>query len=169
MEGLREIEQRVRQLAAGKQAAPVPPGLLSRLEALDAEGAPGGSAAKAAPAALALEEAVASRLSAAEREQLTTGATDGRRAVRLDFIPGADRAANGITINSVRERVAPLGETVKVLPLSGPAAGGGALTFVLLLLTEASDAALLEAAGARPRRCARWPSSPPGTRPGALA
>ncbi|QQR44134.1 chemotaxis protein CheW [Myxococcus xanthus] len=150
MEGLREIEQRVRQLAAGKQAAPVPPGLLARLEALDAEGAPGGSVAKATPAALALEEAVASRLSAVEREQLTTGATDGRRAVRLDFIPGADRAANGITINSVRERVAPLGETVKVLPLSGPAVGGGALTFVLLLLTEASDAALLEAAGGPP-------------------
>ncbi|WIG93606.1 chemotaxis protein CheW [Myxococcus sp. SDU36] len=150
MEGLREIEQRVRQLAAGKQAAPVPPGLLARLEALDAESAPGGGAAQPAPAALTLEEAVASRLSAAEREQLATGATGGRRAVRLDFIPGADRAAQGVTINSVRERVAPLGETVKVLPLSGSAVGGGALTFVLLLLTEASDAALLEAAGGPP-------------------
>ncbi|NVJ10419.1 chemotaxis protein CheW [Myxococcus sp. AM001] len=150
MEGLREIEQRVRQLAAGKQASPVPPGLLARLEALDAESAPGGGAAKPAPAALMLEEAVASRLSAAERDQLATGATGGRRAVRLDFIPGADRAANGVTINSVRERVALLGETVRVLPLSGAAVGGGGLTFVLLLLTEASDAALLEAAGGPP-------------------
>ncbi|AEI64228.1 chemotaxis protein CheA [Corallococcus macrosporus] len=164
MEGLREIEQRVRQLAAGKQAAPVPPGLLSRLEALEAEGSSGGGAPRAAPAALALEEAVATRLSAAEREQLVTGATGGRRAVRLDFIPGADRAAHGVTINSVRERVAALGDTVKVLPLSGPAAGGGALTFVLLLLTEAPDAALLEAAGGPPasvRALAAAPASAP--------
>ncbi|WP_426755570.1 chemotaxis protein CheA [Myxococcus sp. Y35] len=150
LEGLREIEQRVRQLAAGKPAASVSAALLSRLEALELEGAPGAGGTKGGAAALALEESVASRLSAAEREQLAAGATGGRRAVRLDFIPGADRAASGLTINSVRERVAALGETVKVLPLSGPTAGGGSLTFVLLLLTEAPDAALLEAAGGPP-------------------
>ncbi|WP_275472542.1 chemotaxis protein CheA [Myxococcus hansupus] len=151
MEGLREIEQRVRQLAAGKQASPVPAGLLARLEALEVAGAVGtGGGAKGGVATLALEETLASRLSPAEREQLTQGVTGARRAVRLDFIPGADRAASGVTINTVRERVAVLGETVKVLPLSGPAAGGGSLTFVLLLLTEASDAALLDAAGGPP-------------------
>ncbi|GHG79399.1 chemotaxis protein CheW [Comamonas sp. JC664] len=151
MEGLREIEQRVRQLAAGKSAAPVPAGLLARLEALEVAGAAGGGGvATGGAAALALEEALASRLSPAEREQLTTGVTGARRAVRLDFIPGADRAASGTTINTVRERVASLGETVKVLPLSGPTVGGGSLTFVLLVLTEASDAELQEAAGGPP-------------------
>ncbi|WP_163991849.1 chemotaxis protein CheA [Pyxidicoccus caerfyrddinensis] len=148
MEGLREIEQRVRQLAAGKPVTPVPAGLLERLEALEAA-ALGTDPAKPAPVALELDATVSARLSAAEREQLTVGAA-GKRAVRLDFIPGAERASSGITINSVRERVAKLAEAVKVLPLSGPAAGGGSLTFVLLLLTDATDDALLEAAGGPP-------------------
>ncbi|NMO18295.1 chemotaxis protein CheA [Pyxidicoccus fallax] len=150
MEGLREIEQRVRQLAAGKQAAPVPAGLLERLEALESIVLGTAPAQKPAPAVLELDAAIAARLSAAEKEQLTTGAAAGRRAVRLDFVPSAERAAAGVTINSVRDRVAKLAETVKVLPLSGPAAGGGSLTFVLLLLTDATDAALLEAAGGEP-------------------
>ncbi len=149
MEGLREIEQRVRQLAAGKAATSVPAGLLERLEALESA-ILGTGPARPAPVALELDAALASRLSDAEREQLTTGATGGRRAVRLDFIPGAERAASGITINTVRERVAKLAETVKVVPLSGSAAGGSSLTFALLLLTDATDAALLEAAGGAP-------------------
>ncbi|WP_164019918.1 chemotaxis protein CheA [Pyxidicoccus trucidator] len=149
MEGLREIEHRVRQLASGKPATPVPAGLLERLEALEAA-ALGTGPAKPAPVTLELDATLAARLSAAEREQLTAGVASGRRAVRLDFVPGAERAASGITINSVREHVAKLGETVKVLPLSGPAAGGGSLTFALLLLTDAPDAALLEAAGGPP-------------------
>lgn len=149
MEGLREIEQRVRQLAAGKQATPVPAGLLERLEALEAL-ALGTGPAKSAPVVLDLDATLAARLSPAEREQLTAGVSAGRRAVRLDFIPGAERAASGITINSVRERTAKLAETVKVLPLSGPAAGGGSLTFALLLLTDVPDAELLEAAGGPP-------------------
>ncbi|MCP3139930.1 chemotaxis protein CheA [Pyxidicoccus xibeiensis] len=164
MEGLREIEQRVRQLAAGKQASPVPPGLLERLEALEAV-ALGTAPAKPAPVPLELEATLAARLSAAEREQLTTGAGPGRRAVRLDFVPNAERAARGITINSVRERVAKLGETVKVLPLSGPAAGGGSLTFALLLLTDAPDAALVEAAGGEPATVHALTATAPGPVP----
>ena len=167
MEGLREIEQRVRQLAAGKQASPVPAGLLERLEALDSS-IQGTGPAKPAPVALELDASLASRLSAAEREQLTVGVAAGRRAVRLDFVPGAERAASGLTINSVRERVAKLAETVKVLPLSGPAAGGGSLTFALLLLTDATDAALLEAAGGEPavvRALTSAPAAPPAPVP----
>lgn len=168
MEGLREIEQRVRQLAAGRQATAVPAGLLERLEAL--ETAALGTAPKPAPAVLDLDAALASRLSAAEREQLTAGAAGGRRPVRLDFVPGAERAASGITINSVREHVAKLAEIVKVLPLAGPAAGGGSLTFALLLLTDASDAALLEAAGGppagvRPLAVAPLPAARPAPEP----
>ncbi|MCY1018958.1 chemotaxis protein CheA [Pyxidicoccus sp. MSG2] len=161
MEGLREIEQRVRQLAAGRPVTPVPAGLLERLEALESA-ALGTAPAKPAPVALDLDAALSARLSAAEREQLTVGAA-GKRAVRLDFIPGAERAASGITINSVRERVAKLAEAVKVLPLSGPAAGGGSLTFALLLLTDATDDALLEAAGGPPatvRALATAPAAP---------
>lgn len=149
MEGLREIEQRVRQLASGRTAAPVPAGLLERLEALEAT-VLSADARPPGPASLELDATLAPRLSDAEREQLTVGAASGRRAVRLDFVPSAERAASGITINSVRERVAKLAEIVKVLPLSGPTAGGGSLTFALLLLTDAPDAALLEASGGAP-------------------
>ncbi|MCE9671020.1 chemotaxis protein CheW [Myxococcus stipitatus] len=149
LEGLRAVEQRIRQLAAGKPAAPVPAGLAERLESLEPAGATQGSAA-AAPRLLDEEKALASRLGPAEREQLSLGATGGKRAVRLDFIPGADRAARGLTINSVREQVAALGDLVKVIPVAGPTPGGGSLTFALLLLTDATDTVLLDAAGGEP-------------------
>ncbi len=167
MEGLREIEQRVRQLAAKKPVSPVPVGLAERLEALESA-VLGTRSEKPAPAVLALDATLDARLSAAEKEQLATGAASGRRAVRLDFVPGAERAASGLTINTVREAVAKLAEIVKVVPLAGPAAGGGALTFALLLLTEAQDAALLEAAGGPPagvRPLAAAPAPAPVARP----
>ncbi|MBZ4414437.1 chemotaxis protein CheW [Myxococcus sp. XM-1-1-1] len=148
MEGLRAVEQRMRQLASGKPAAPVPSGLLERLEALEAsETAPAASR----PVAVVLDETLAlgAKLTPTEREQLTATA-GGRRPVRVDFIPGAERAAKGVTINSVRERLAALGELVKVVPLSGPVPGGGSLTFVLLLSTEAADGVLMDAAGGEP-------------------
>ncbi|MCP3168070.1 chemotaxis protein CheA [Myxococcus qinghaiensis] len=149
MEGLRAVEQRMRQLASGKDAAPVPPGLLERLEALGVSTSVVPGAAR--PVAVTLDETLAlgSRLTPVEREQLTTS-VGHRRPMRVDFIPGAERAARGITINSVRERLATLGDLVKVVPLAGPAPGGGSLTFVLLLSTEASDAVLMEAAGGEP-------------------
>ncbi|MFY2560950.1 chemotaxis protein CheA [Corallococcus terminator] len=149
MEGLRAVEQRMRQLASGKDAAPVPPGLLERLEALGVSSPVVPGAAPAVAATLDENLALASRLTPAEREQLTTG-VGHRRPVRVDFIPGAERAARGITINSVRERLAALGDLVKVVPLAGPAPGGGSLTFVLLSSTDASEAVLLDAAGGEP-------------------
>ncbi|NTX57560.1 chemotaxis protein CheA [Myxococcus sp. CA039A] len=159
MEGLRAVEQRMRQLAAGKDASPVPPGLLERLEALGVSSPVVASTAR--PSALLLDEtlALAPRLTPTEREQLTSGAGH-RRPVRVDFIPGAERAARGITINSVRERLAALGELVKVVPVAGPAPGGGSLTFVLLLSTDASDAVLKEAAGGEPAQVRALSTAP---------
>jgi two-component system chemotaxis sensor kinase CheA len=59
----------------------------------------------------------------------------------VDFAPSAERAAAGITINSVRERVSAIADIVKVMPLSVPAsdAAPGGLSFVLLLVTAVSD------------------------------
>lgn len=151
MEGLRAIEQRVRQLAGGKTPAPVPARLLERLEALESAPVgvlPGGHA----PITLELEPPLAGKLLETEREQLVAGAAAGRRALRVDFHPNAERASQGITINTVRERVGKLAEIVKVVPLAGPAPGGGSLTFVLFLLTATEDATLLEAAGGPPSR-----------------
>jgi two-component system chemotaxis sensor kinase CheA len=149
MEGLRAIEQRVRQLAAGKPVSDAPAKLLERLEAL---GAPtsGQEESGATGVTLELEPVLASKLSATDHEQLLAGVTAGRRAVRLDYVPSAERAAQGLTINTVRERLGRLGEIVKVVPLAGAVPGGGNLTFALLVLTEAADAALLDALGGPP-------------------
>ncbi|MDY7230006.1 chemotaxis protein CheA [Hyalangium rubrum] len=149
MEGLRAIEQRVRQLADDKPVSAAPQGLLERLEGLEAT-ASGASAKPPPPVSLELEPALAAKLAPGEQEQLLAGVTAGRRAVRLDYVPSAERAAQGLTINSVRERLGRLGELVKVVPLAGPTTGGGNLTFVLLVLTEASDAELLESLGGPP-------------------
>ncbi|HEX8706609.1 MAG TPA: Hpt domain-containing protein, partial [Myxococcaceae bacterium] len=149
MEGLRAIEERVRQLADRQPVSAVPKGLLERLEGLEPH-VQGGASRGASQVSLALEPTLAAKLSAAEQEQLLAGASAGRRAVQLDYVPSAERTARGLTINSVREHLSRLGELVKVVPLSGAAAGGGSLTFALLLLTDATDEALLEAVGGAP-------------------
>ncbi|RKH89093.1 chemotaxis protein CheA, partial [Corallococcus praedator] len=149
VEGLRAIEQRVRQLGAGKPASPAPANLLERLEALGPQVL---DSAPRAPRAVVLDAqaAFASKLAPSEREQLEGGLAGGQRAMRLDFVPSAERAAKGLNINTVRERVGKHGDIVKVLPLSGAAAGGASLAFALLLLTHAEDAVLLEAVGGAP-------------------
>jgi two-component system chemotaxis sensor kinase CheA len=149
MEGLRAIEQRVRQLATGAQVSEAPRGLLERLEAMEGpvQAHPG---QQGTSATLQLEPALATKLSASDQEQLLAGIASGRRALRLDYVPSAERAAQGLTINTVRERVSQLAEVVKVVPMAGVAPGGGNLTFALLLLTSAEDSALLDAVGGSP-------------------
>ncbi|WP_373371455.1 chemotaxis protein CheA [Stigmatella ashevillensis] len=148
LEGLSAIEQRVRQLAGGKPVVDAPKDLLERLEGL--ESAAQGRASPKPAVTLELDPSLAQKISPAEQAQLAAGAASGRRALRLDYIPSAERSAQGLTINSVRERVGRLAELVKVLPVSGATPGGGNLTFVLLVLSEAEDAALLEALGGPP-------------------
>nr|WP_242589209.1 chemotaxis protein CheW [Corallococcus macrosporus] len=178
VEGLRAIELRVRQLSAGKTASPAPANLLERLEALGPQvldAAP----KRARPVKLDAEAAFASRLAPSEREQLEGGLAGGQRALRLDFVPSSERAAKGLNINTVRERVAKLADIVKVLPLSGAAAGGASLAFALLLLTRAEDAVLLDAVGgppatvrsleaAVPAGATGVPGEVPGEAPGAV-
>ncbi|WP_375742424.1 chemotaxis protein CheW [Corallococcus interemptor] len=149
VEGLRAIELRVRQLGAGKLASPAPANLLERLEALGPQ-VRDAAPRRARPVTLDAEAAFASRLAPSEREQLEGGLAGGQRALRLDFVPSSERAAKGLNINTVRERVAKLADIVKVLPLSGAAAGGASLAFALLLLTRAEDAVLLDAVGGAP-------------------
>ncbi len=163
MEGLRAIEQRVRQLSEGTPVTEPPRGLLERLEGLE-DPVRGQARSQDSSATLQLEPALAAKLSASDHEQLLTGVVSGRRALRLDYIPSAERAAQGLTINSVRERVSQLGEIIKVIPMAGATPGGGNLTFALLLLTSAEDSTLLDAVGGPPARV-RPIASPPATAP----
>jgi two-component system chemotaxis sensor kinase CheA len=140
--GLAEIDQRVRALAAGREVPPAPADLLEALAAVDVarrDRRP----SDADPAVLAPE--LWERLPASEREQLRQGARAGRRAVSVAFTASASRSEAGAGIVGVQERVRAIAEIVKVVPRSrGP---DGALEFVLALLTDAPDEAIAEAAG----------------------
>jgi two-component system chemotaxis sensor kinase CheA len=146
MQALRAIEERVSALAEGKTLAPAPAAILDALGALQPQDGQGGARADAA---VSLPPEVLAKLSAAEKQQLVEGVAAGKRALRADFVPSPERAAAGLTISSVRERVSNVAEIVKVLPLSRPRSEEvpGGLAFVLVLLTGGSDEAIAEAAG----------------------
>jgi two-component system chemotaxis sensor kinase CheA len=144
VEGLRAIQVRVAALS-NKRPVPAPPAaLLAALDAVEAGESPASTAA-----ALDLEPAILGKLAPFERDQLLRALQSGGRAVRLEFVPSAERAAEGLSINSVRERVGAIAEIVKVIPLSlaASAEAPGGLAFVLLLATSADDAALANASG----------------------
>ncbi len=174
LQGLKAVEVRVRALGAGKPVPAAPAALLAVLEGL--EGAERRSPARdPGTVQFSLEPAIAAKLSASEREQLTQGVQAGRRALRADFTPSPERSAAGLTINTVRERIAQVAEIVKVVPLSRPSGSGGAgggsgLVFALLLLVEGTDAAVAEVLGVAPGslQVVAEPATPepPGAGPG---
>lgn len=145
--GTAAIEQRVRALADRKPVPPAPPRLITALTELDPAAAQAAAPEAAAPE-LTLPPEVDSRLGASEREQLTRGVARGQAALCAVFVPTAARAAEGVNITSVRERVAEVAEIVKVLPLSAPRdeSTPGGLKFALVLLTQASDEVIAAAA-----------------------
>jgi two-component system chemotaxis sensor kinase CheA len=148
VQALAAIEQRVAALAQGKPLAPAPAGLIGALEAL-----PSASGEAAEAERLALDPALAAKLGAAEKQELALGVARGQRALRLDFRPSAERAAAGLTITTVQQNLARLGQVVKVVPLSMPPSdtAPAGLVFAILLLTAGDAAAVAEAAGVAPR------------------
>jgi two-component system chemotaxis sensor kinase CheA len=163
----RAIEASVHAVSAQR---PSPPPSLELLGELDAIEPP--PPAEVVP--LPLDPVLASKMSASEQQQLRDGARRGRRAVRVDFAPSADKASQGLSITSVRERLGAVAEIVKVVPLTITAteATPGGLVFALVLLTDSSDEQIADAAGTTPdtvtllvpsQRAA--PSAPEITRP----
>ncbi|HEX4461302.1 MAG TPA: Hpt domain-containing protein, partial [Polyangia bacterium] len=147
-DGLRAIEQRIAAVAAGRPVEAAPPALLQRLAELQtstADQAPGDARAPAQ----SLPPAIASKLSAAEHEHLAQGVARGRSAWRVDFVPSPSRAATGVNITSVRDRMARVAEIVKVLPQALPKSdqAPGGLAFAIIALGDDGEA-LREAAGA---------------------
>jgi len=141
----RAIESRIRSVAEERSPAAAPPGLLAALDNVELP-------APEALAELPLDPLLASKLGPSERHQLEEGTLGGKRAVRVDFAPSAEKAAEGFTINTVRERLASLAEIVKVIPVTSPASGKvpTGLFFALLLLTDATDEAIADAVGVDP-------------------
>jgi len=146
LRGVHAIEQRIAALSRGESAAAPSDELLATLDSLGLAAAP---VAPTASAVLDLDPTILAKLAPFEVDQLVRGIAAGRRALRAEFSPSPERAAQGLTINSVRERLAEVAELVRVLPRAvpvSPAAPGG-LCFVLILLTNSSDEMITEAVG----------------------
>lgn len=141
---LRAIEHRVAALAKNEEVEPPSPALLRTLTGLVSTSARPGPIAT-----LEGDPEVIGRLSTSEREQLAAATTSGRRALRVDFAPSPRKADAGISIASVRERLARLGELVKVMPIAAPASdrAPSGLLFALFLVTDASDDELAKVVG----------------------
>jgi two-component system, chemotaxis family, sensor kinase CheA len=146
LSGVRAIEQRVAALGAGNTPAPPPEELLASLDSLSLVRA---SENQPLSNSLALEPALLQKLAPFEVEQLLKAPLAGQRALRAEFYPSAGRTAEGLSINSVRERVGKVAEIVRVLPCSVPKSelAPGGLSFVLLLLTRDSDENVAAALG----------------------
>lgn len=148
LRGVRELERQVSAVGKGGAVPEPPRALVQRLEGLEGPLA----AVAAAPARLDLDPALAAKLSGYERDQLLAALGEGRRALRVDFTPSPARAAEGLNITTVRERVARVAEIVKVVPRSVPASdeAPGGISFALLLVEAGSDEEVAAAAGVAP-------------------
>lgn len=143
LQGSRAVEERVRAIAKGgiKSLAPAPAPLL---EALALAQVPDSPPAASAATDIGLPPEILQALSASDREQLLQAPLSGKRVAFVEFQPSPAKAAAGINITTVRERIAKLGDLVKVLPrTSGDAPTG--ISFGLLLVTARDDAELTAA------------------------
>ena len=149
LDGVAAIEHRVRALADRQVVVAAPPKLVEALGNLRQVGAD--RAMTSADTSLSPE--LWDKLGPAERTQIVQALTEGRRAFVVPFVPTLERASRGLTITSVRERVAALAEIVKVVPQSIAAsdeAPGGLAFALLVLLASQDDAALADAAATTP-------------------
>jgi len=134
MQGVRAIGERVRSVAEQRTPAPAPASLIEAIATTDVA-----SDAPSTPPAIA--PAWDSRLSLGERQHLFQGLRAGTPGYSLTFQPSEAKAADGITIATVRSRLAELGEIVKVVPrtLAAPARG---VVFDILFLGTAQPVEL---------------------------
>jgi two-component system chemotaxis sensor kinase CheA len=163
LRAVRAIEQCVGQVADGKPSVAAPSAILEALDRLDPALAP----SRAASRALDLDPAIDAKLARFERDLLINAGATGRRALRADFSPSPSKAEAGLSINTVRERVASLAEIVKVVPISVPMTGDapGGLSFALLMLTSASDEEVAAAVGILPETLRTLTVAEPATSP----
>jgi two-component system chemotaxis sensor kinase CheA len=149
LKGVRAIEQRVAALGRGDAAADPSDELLAALDSLGLASTP---LVRSPEAILDLEPAILAKLAPFEVDQILRGIAAGQRALRAEFSPSPAKAAEGLTINSVRERIATVTDIVRVLPRAVPVSpeAPGGLCFVLILLSNAASEVIAEAAGLAP-------------------
>ncbi|MBA3500584.1 MAG: Hpt domain-containing protein, partial [Deltaproteobacteria bacterium] len=139
LQAVRAIGDRVRAVADRKTPQPAPTAILEALARTD-------SGTDDAPAS-AISTVWDSRLTPSERQQVSNAFRAKQLVYMLTFVPTEDTAARGISIGSVRVKLAELGEVVKVVPRTlSPVDGRPRVGFDLLLISGALRAAIAEAA-----------------------
>ena len=129
LRGIAAIADRVRAVAE-RQAPPATPADL-----LDAIAVVAGGAERSEPAGPAPDD----------RWRLPAARHAGRQLWQVSFVPSEANAGRGITIGSVRARLAELGEVIKVLPRATPGEASG-VAFDLLVASDAPGEAIAQAA-----------------------
>ena len=148
VEGAKAIAHGIRALADGGAVPAAPEAVLSALERLAST--PLAASTFTGPAAIVgLDPDIADKLGASEREELERAPERGERILQVVFVPSTEKAAAGITINTVRTGIASHGRVVRVLPRSVPrsAAAPGGLEFLILVVGTAEPAEIATAAG----------------------
>jgi len=145
VQGVAAIEQRLHKVAERQSVPPAPRALLDALGAVDLPSA----LPRAVGVSFGGEAAV---LNPSEREQVAQGVAQGRTCSRVEVTPTPERAAAGLTITAVRERVGAIGDIVRVIPraVQRDAHAPGGLAFALYVLHDVDAAALADAAGVAP-------------------
>lgn len=138
LQAVNAIGERVRAVADGRAPAPAPDALLAALAEVKV-------AADAPPAPARVAPEWDARLSPGERQQLLAALRTAARVWTLSFVPSEANAARGVTIATVRARLAALGDIIKVAPrtLGGDRKG---VAFDFLMISDAAPEALAEAA-----------------------
>lgn len=141
---VRALAERVRAVAERREPAPAPEALLADLARLDTPAA--------SPAPPSLAQGWDRNLGLGERRQIASALAEGRHVYALAFAPSDDRAARGITIATVRTKLATIAEIVKVVPRSQPPddSAPAGLRFDLLVITDAPVAQLAEIIASTP-------------------
>lgn len=166
LQGVRAIGDRVRAVSEQRAPAPAP---IALLEAIARTHATEDPPATVRPLSAELD----AKLSPSERRQLVVALDAGLPAWRLSFQPSEDNAARGVTIGTVRSRLAALGEIVKVAlrTVTGPAGAQLGIAFDIMLVSRASREVLADAIASSldsvvaialpPRQSAAPPDEPP--------
>lgn len=145
LRGVAAIAERVREFAEQRTPSPAPAALLDAI-ALAGDGLAGSPERAAAASGGALDApGWDAGLTAGDRQQLADGWRAGHRAWRVSFVPSEARSGQGVTIASVRARLAGLGEVIKVQPRATPSQPS-CIAFDLLVTSGAPAEALAQAA-----------------------
>ncbi|HEY0481097.1 MAG TPA: ATP-binding protein [Kofleriaceae bacterium] len=158
LRGVAAIADRVRAVAEQRAPAAIPAELLDAV----AVAAGGGEPSPARPASGGASDAPGwdTGLTPGDREHLAAGWRAGRRVWRVSFVPSELNAGRGLTIASVRGRLAELGDVIKVVPRATPGKASS-IAFDLLVASDAQAEAIAQAGATTADRLVQL-IAPPG-------